>query len=459
MSKKNYDELADKLLVLVGEKENINNLTHCVTRLRFNLKDRGVVELNDINKIEGVLGSQWSGDQLQVIIGQNVNDAYSVTCRKAGLEEEKPIDENLDANKCKFSIYSVITAIAECITPLVSAILAAGMLKVLVMLLTNLGILSVESSTYTILSLVADAIFYFLPIFVGATAAKKFGCSLGLGMAIGAILLSPTFISLVSSGNPITVFGLPVSAVNYSNTIFPTIICVFGMSYIVKFLSKHCPNSIRSVLVPVITLLLMIPLALCFLAPLGNIIGTLFSTAVMWINGVFGPIAVAIMGALMPLLILTGMHSCLTPYFITAMMTVGKDALCIANFISNFSQGGAALAISLKTKNTNMKSIAVSGAVSAIVGGVTEPVLYTIIVKYKTAMLASVVSGAAAGLFAGLTQVYCYAFPGSTGLFGMPIFIGPVGTNLIFAIISIIIGFIISFAMTYILYKDDSEVA
>lgn len=451
-----FEELANSVLGLIGGKDNIIFFTHCVTRLRFNLKDKGMVKIEEIEKIKGVIGVQWQGEQLQIIIGQAVGDAYNLICSKAGLKQEDAIDENLDKNvKKKISAGLFIDSIAGCLTPLIPLLIGGGLVKVVVLLLTQVGILTADMPTYTTLTFVGDAAFYFLPVFVGATAAKKFGANMGLGMLLGAILIHPTFVAMVTAGSAGSIYGIPISARSYSSTIFPVIISVYVMSKIEKFVAKHSPDAIRSITEPLITILIMVPLTLCILAPIGAVVGDSLGTAISWLYSTCGFVAVMLLAAVYPFIIMTGMHVGLTPILLNSFATVGYDPIiCVANFISNFNQGAASAAVAIKSKNTILKSTASSCAITAIVGGVTEPAMFGITIKYKTPLYGCMLGGLAGGLFAGLTHVYLYAFPGSGGLFGLPAFIGPTASNIIFFIIAIAIGMITTFVATLFLYKE-----
>ncbi len=235
--KEKYEELATKVLQLIGGKDNISNFGHCMTRLRFSLKDNSIVDLNEIKKIYGVIGAQWSNEQLQVIIGQSVGDAYKLICAKAGFAAEKAIDENLD-NKKKFSFGAIVDGISGSLMPLLPALIGAGMLKVIIILGGLFGLLTTKMPTYVVLTFAADAGFYFLPVFLGATAANKFKTNMGLGMLLGAILIHPTMVANVTGKVGMSIFGIPIYGVSYANTIFPVIMAVFVMAYVEKFFQK-----------------------------------------------------------------------------------------------------------------------------------------------------------------------------------------------------------------------------
>lgn len=458
MAKNRYDDLTDNVMELVGGKENIEFFTHCVTRLRFNMKDKSAVNVPEIKKIPGVIGCQWSGDQLQIIIGQSVGDAYDLICKKCGFEKEESIVENLDAEKKKFSfsLNGILSAISGCLVPLIPVLVAGGLLKVLVLIGTQLGILTAKMPTYTVLTFVGDAAFYFLPVFVGATTAKKFGGNQGLGMLVGAMLIHPTFIAQVAENSGGSIFGIPIYAATYATTIFPSIISVWVMCYIERFIAKHSPETIRSVIVPLVTMLFMIPLTLCALAPIGGIVGNYLIAAIVWIHDKVGFLAVALLATFMSYFIATGMHMAMTPYVMSSFASLGYEPFMgAANLVSNINQGVVCLVVALKTKEPNLKSTALSCAISAVVGGIVEPALFGITLRYKKAMYAAMIGSFAGGLYAGLMNVHVFAFA-TGGMFGLPAYIGPTSANLINMCLALVIGAVVTFIAGFILYKEEN---
>lgn len=456
--KERYEELANTVPGLIGGVENITFFTHCVTRLRFNVKDKSLVKLDEIEKINGVVGCQWSGEQLQIIIGQAVGDAYKLICEKTGLASQNSIDENLDNNKVKkkFSLNAVFDSISGCITPLIPVLIGAGFIKIIVLLCEQFGILAAGDPTHTVLTFVGDAGFYFLPVMVGATAAKKFGANLGLGMLMGAILIHPTLISSVAEGVSLNVYGIPVYAASYTSTIFPIILIVWVMAPIEKFFAKISPDSLRSITEPLFTLIVMIPLALCVLGPIGAFLGTYLSEAIIWLYNTTGFFGVAVLSAVFPWLVMTGMHSALTPYALNSFATVGYEPIVLtANIISNINQGAASLAVALKTKEKNLKSTAASCGITAVVGGVTEPAMFGINLKLKQPMYAAMIGSFAGAAVAGFGKAYAMVLTGSGGLFAIPAYISDNISNVIWIVAGMAIGFIVTFVITLFLYKEE----
>lgn len=457
MAKKDkFKELADSIVELVGGKNNVTIFTHCVTRLRFNVKDKSIVKLEEIEKINGVVGCQWSGNQLQIIIGQAVGDAYNQICKTTGLGVQDTIEDDIEGEKKKkFGISTIFDAISGCITPLVQLLIGAGFIKIIVLLGEVTGLLPSGSPTHTVLTFVGDAGFYFLPIFVGATAAKKFGANIGLGMLVGAIFIHPTFIQAIADGVSLNVYGIPVYQTSYTSTIFPVLLTVAVMAPIEKFIAKHSPDTLRSILEPLLTLLIILPLALCALGPIGAFLGTYLSSAIIWLYETTGFFGVAVLSALIPLLVMTGMHTGFTPYIVNSFSTLGYEPILFtATIVSNINQGIASAAVAFKTRDKSLKSTAGTCALTAVVGGVTEPAMYGVNLRLKTPLYGAMIGNFVGAAVAGFGHAYAYAMAGSVGLFAFPIYITDNISNLLWIVAGVIVGVIVTFVSVFVLYKE-----
>ncbi|WOO37226.1 PTS transporter subunit EIIC [Anaerocolumna sp. AGMB13020] len=453
--KERFEELSIRVLELIGGKENISHFGHCMTRLRFSLKDTSIVDLKEIQKVNGVIGAQWSNDQLQIIIGQAVGDAYKLICSKADIAAEKAVDENLDKAR-KFSFGAILDGISGSLMPLIPALIGAGMLKVIIILGELIGFLTPEMPTHAVLAFAADAGFYFLPVFLGATAANKFKTNMGLGMLLGAILIHPSMIANVTNGVGMSIFGIPVYAASYASTIFPVIMAVFVMAYVEKFFRKISPDSVKAIVVPLGTILVMLPLTLCLIGPAGAFIGTYLASGIMWLYHTTGFFGVALLAAIYPLLVITGMHGALVPYMFQSFASFAYEPIvCVAGVLSNINQGAASAAVALKCKGKKTKSTAASSAITAVIGGVTEPAMFGINLRLKKPLYAAMIGNFFGAAFAGLMKVYAYAFAGSAGIFGVAGFIGPTEMNVIYMGISVLIGFVVTFITTLFIYKGE----
>lgn len=457
MATSKYEELAKAIPELVGGLDNVSFFTHCITRLRFDVKDKEKIDLSRVKKAPLAKGAQWSGNQLQIIIGGGVEEAYDCISRATGLGSQNGSGQ--ETKEKKFRPAAIMEFIAACITPVVTLLIGTGMIKVVMMLASMLGLLPAGSSTYQVLSFVSDSAFYFLPVFIGYGAAAKLGMSPTLGAFLGAMLLHPSFIAMVGAGESISVFGLPIRAVTYGSSMFPAILVVWISSYVERFLRKHTPEVLRSILVPFVTILVMTPVALCVLAPLGDILGVYFSNAIIWIYETFGFIGVALFTALHPLLVMTGMHHGMGPYLVASLSDPGFEALASpATLIDNINLGVASLAVAVKTKNRQLKGNALSASIPAAIGGVTEPALFGVVLQHRKALWSVMAGGFVGGAIAGLAKCVSYAFAGSYGVFGLFTFVGGNGmSNLYWMILAVAAGAAVTFICTMLTFTDNGE--
>lgn len=462
---KNYDFLVEQILKNVGGSENIANVMHCYTRLRVNYKDESLVNPKNIEEISGVLGIQKSGQQIQIVIGNEVKEVYEAFIKVSGLQREDAVDERIESDfigkklSVKGVFNSIIDGVVGCVVPLIPMLIASGLIKAFVLILQQFGWVAADSPTVVVLSFVADAAFYFLPVIIGTFAAKKFGANVALGGMLGAALIHPSFIEAVGAGIPLNVFGFPVYATGYSSTVIPIILSVLVMSYIEKYLNKVTPKSIRTVVVPFVTILIMTPLMFGALAPLGAMLSQGFANLLNWLYGTFGFITVAVFTALIPWLVMLGMHLGTIPIAFQSLASTGIDKLILpAFFLANFTQGAACLAVGVKTKSAETKSLAFSSAFSNIVPGISEPGMYGITLRYKTPMWGAMIGAAAGGLYFGLTNVGILTFM-PPNLFALAGFVGTgaASNNLMNAVIGVVIGMVIAFAATMILYKPEQK--
>lgn len=461
-SKKNYAELSRQILAEIGGKDNIVTCAHCITRLRLNLKDKDLVNLDHIKSLP-VVGAQFTGEQLQVIIGNEINEVYEAFIEASGQEREAPIDENLNTIKKNLTVKSffssIIGGIVDCIVPILPILISSGVIKAIVLILQQFNIVGADSPTCAMLGLVADSAFYFMPAIVGGFAAKKFGANTALGAMLGASLIHPSFVSMVGEGVAISVFGIPVYPAGYSSSLVPIILSVWVMSYVERFVAKHSPKSLRIIIEPVITILIMVPLTFCLLAPLGAMLSTGLASALVWFYAHLGFIAVAVLAALDPWIIMCGMHVGTVPIAISSIATIGMDALLMpCFFIANFGQGAACLAVGIKTKKSDLKSFAYTSAFSNIVPGISEPGMYGITLRYKTPMWGAMIGSAAGGLYFGLRGVGALTFlPPNMFAFAAYAGSGEYASNLTNAVIGVVITLIVSFIATMILYKEEKQ--
>lgn len=350
-----FEELAEQVMPLLGGRDNITWFSHCVTRLRFTVKDHGLVDKDGIDALKGAIGSQWAGDQYQIIVGPDVEEAYSAILARGEISGDMAPAAGDAAKPRKRTVGSVasaiIDAISGCITPILPMLVGTGMLRVVLVLLVQLGLITSDNPTYVTLAFAADAGLYFLPIAIGVTGSRKFGVKLGIGIMLGGILLDPTFVQLVKDGTPGSVFGIPITSFSYGSTVFPMVMTMFVAGYVERFFAKISPKPVKSILEPTLTLLVMIPLELCLIGPLRALLGTYLMAGIMWVYDTIGFVGVAIVCCLYPILVMTGMHTTLLPFLTQSFATLGYDPFVgAAQLVSNMTQGVAALAVAIKTK-------------------------------------------------------------------------------------------------------------
>ena len=457
MAKKgNYDELAKKIIQLVGGESNIANVTHCITRLRFNLKDESKADTETIRSTPGVVGVTSANGQYQVIIGAEVTQVYEkLTAQLHNLEGASAAP----AQKEGSVVSRLIDTITGIFTPILPPLTAAGMLKAVLAILVAFKLVDSASSTYQVINFMADATFYFLPILLANSAAKKLGCNPYLAMMLGGIIIHPNFVSMVTAsketGEAITVFGLPIYNATYSSSVIPILLGVLLMSKVEPLANKFAPKAVRFFTAPLITMLVVGIATLCVLGPIGYVISNILASAINGLSAIAPWLAPTIIGALLPFLVMTGTHHALTPIGINNRMTIGFDTIIYpGQLASNIAQGAAALAVSFKTKNTELKELTSSTGITAVCG-ITEPVLYGVTMKIRTNMIAAMAGGGVGGFFMGLMNTKNYS-GGSPGLLTLPSYIGldaPM-SNFYYACAGAAIAFVVGFVVSFILYKD-----
>lgn len=454
----NYENLAKQILKNVGGQENVSNLTHCATRLRFNLKDVSKANTEEIKQTKGVMGVVDKGGQYQVIIGNDVNHVYKEIMKIANIEgnsESKEVDDRKPMAK-------VIDTITGIFTPILPAITAAGMMKAVLALLTAFKLISTDSQSYQIFNFMADAAFYFLPIFLASSAAKKFKCNPYLAMMLGGILLHPTFVTMVNTaketGETLSIFGLPITLASYSSSVLPIILGVWFMSYVEPIADKISPKAIKFFTKPLITAVVSGIVILVVIGPIGYIVSDKVGLGIKTLESYASWLVPTLLGGLTPLLVMTGTHYGLIPIGINNRMTMGYDTIIYPGMLaSNVSQGGAALAVAIKSKDKEIKQLASSAGITAVCG-ITEPALYGVNLRFKTPLYASMIGGAAGGLFLGLFRVSNYS-GGSPGFLTLPSYIGGESMmNFVYACIGAVISVVVAFVAGLILYKDKVEV-
>ncbi|UYO31944.1 PTS beta-glucoside transporter subunit IIABC [Bacillus halotolerans] len=443
-----YDKLSKDILQLVGGEENVQRVIHCMTRLRFNLHDNAKADRSQLEQLPGVMGTNISGEQFQIIIGNDVPKVYQAIVRHSNLSDEKSAGSSSQKKNVLSAVFDVISGV---FTPILPAIAGAGMIKGLVALAVTFGWMAEKSQVHVILSAVGDGAFYFLPLLLAMSAARKFGSNPYVAAAIAAAILHPDLTALLSSGKSISFIGLPVTAATYSSTVIPILLAIWIASYVEKWIDRITHSSLKLIVVPTLTLLIVVPLTLITVGPLGAILGEYLSVGVNYLFDHAGLVAMILLAGTFSLIIMTGMHYALVPIMINNIAQNGHDYLLPAMFLANMGQAGASFAVFLRSRNKKFKSLALTTSVTALMG-ITEPAMYGVNMRLKKPFAAALLGGAAGGAFYGVTGVASYIVGGNAGLPSFPVFIGP---TFIYAIIGLVIAFVAGTAAAYLIGFED----
>ncbi|MFB8375019.1 beta-glucoside-specific PTS transporter subunit IIABC [Paenibacillus taichungensis] len=444
-------QLSKDILKLVGGEENIDQVTHCMTRLRFNLNDNKKADKATLKNTPGVMGVMENGGQFQVIIGNDVPVVYNALVGNMSKSPDAKPAASTQSGKKKNPLSAVFDFISGVFTPILPAITGAGMLKGIVALLLTFGWIDATSSTYIILSAIGDGAFYFLPIILGISTARKLGSNMYIGAAIGASVMHPTITALLAPGENVSFIGLPVVAATYASSVIPILIAIWLASYVEKAIDKVTHASLKLIVVPTVTLLIIVPVMMIAVGPLGVIIGNGLTDGINWLFNNAGLFAGLLVGGAFSLLIITGMHYALVPIMIGSIATLGYDYLIPLMMMANFAQAGSALGVSLKSKNKQIKSLSASTGVTALMG-ITEPAMYGVNMRFKKPFVAALIGAAISGAFVSFFQTKAYVIGGLAGLSGIPMIIGP---TFVYALIGIIVAVVVSAVLTYIIGFED----
>lgn len=455
-----YKETAKNIIENIGGEDNVSYLYHCATRLRFNLKDSSKANTDAVKKIPGVMGAVEKGGQYQVIVGSDVgsvfreiNNQYDLNTEGGSGNDSQGTDEE------KSFLNTLIDTLTGIFTPILPAITASGMMKAVLSLLVVFKLVDNQSMNYQIINFMADSAFYFLPFLLAVSAANKFKTNQYLALMIAGIYQHPNFVAMVQqaneSGGSINLFGLPIGTVGYSSTVIPIILSILLLSYVEPIADRVSHKSVKFFTKPLISITVVGILSLVIIGPIGHYISDLISNAIVSIENIAPWLVPTIIGAIFPLLVSTGTHYGIIPIGINNRLTNGYDTFVYpANLASNISQGVAAMAVGLKTKNTEVKSLAFSSGLTAVLG-ITEPVLFGINLRFKTPLYAAMVGGGVGGLFMGIFGVRNFS-GGSPGLLTLPSYIGEdTLRHFYLAIAGAAIAAAVTFIVTMIIYKDE----
>ncbi|WP_373192105.1 beta-glucoside-specific PTS transporter subunit IIABC [Enterococcus sp. RIT-PI-f] len=445
----NVKETATAIVELIGGKENIAHLEHCSTRLRFTLKDNSLVQKDALEKVDGVIGVRQNV-QCQVIIGNDVVEVYDEVMNVLG--HELTADGGSEGKQKQSWGAVLLDFIISIFQPLIPAVAGGGVLKSLLLLASVTGLMDNTSQTYQILNLIGGAPLYFLPILVAITTANKLKVNQLVAVsAVGALIL-PELTTLLTDGAAFMGFGLQNIA--YASQVFPAILTVLFYAQIEKLFTRISPKPIRIFFVPMMSLVITVPVALLILGPLGFEVGTIFSAAIIWLYAHLGWVATGILAAVLPLMVVTGMHKAMIPYAVSSMSEMGAELLYLpASLAHNIAEAGACFAVSVRTKDQKLRSTAVSAGISALFG-ITEPALYGVTILHKRVLYGVMASSLVGGAVAGLFAIKAFALVGP-GLASITMFVDEANPmNLVWAVVTLGVSFAVSFVLVLFLFKD-----
>lgn len=441
----NNTELSAKILALIGGRENVSGVTHCITRLRVVVKDTSVIKREQITKLSGVMGDNLVGTQYQIILGPKVADVFKEFQPLVG------VTAAAEGPKEKTKISSVIIdTLTGVFVPIIPAMIGAGLIKGILLFLMFANLVDTSTDAYRLLSVFSDAIYYFLPILLACSTAEYFKCNKYIAMAIAGILVHPDLIALLAGENVVKFLGITVTKASYSSTVIPIILSILFMVYVERFLAKYIPKILRTIAVPLLTILITAPVTLWVLGPIGSIISNVIASNFLSFYMSFGPIAGTLFSGLFPALVLLGIHNGFTPVMIQSISTYGVEYLMGLNVASNSAQAGATFAVFCRTRNPEFKQVAGSCAFSAFLG-ITEPALYGVTAKLKRPLFAVMAGGAVGGAIAGFFHVTATGM-GTGPIIGIPLFFTD---TFIYFVISCVISAVVAFALTFVLGFED----
>lgn len=460
MAGRDWEKLAAEILDAVGGPENVAGMTNCATRLRLNLKDESIVDDDKVKAIDGVINVAHGAGQYQILIGIEVPKLYEkfeVLVKGSGKAELKKgaATEDQDLMTRVFSTISGIFA------PLLAPLAGSGILRGLIILFTQLGVLVPGTSTYVILYAAASAVFYLLPVLLMVSTSKRFGANPYIGALIGGALIYPDFVALMGTqGNGVMAdfFGIPVVLMGYQSTVVPAILAGLAYSWLYKKLDEHVNENLKLVVPPLVSLVVMVPLTVIVIGPLAVYGGELVANVVNWAINASGIVAGIIVGGGWSVLVSFGIHWAVNPIMINNIAEVGYDYICPLTFACNFAVIGVALGVFLKARNQEIKSFAMTGVVTIVLSAIIEPTLFGLLVNNKKLFGAQIIAGALGGAYLGLMRVCTSAFVfGSVTTF--PAFVNGDVMNFVNAMIGLAISTVAGAVLGYMFCGKDEVLA
>ena len=446
-----YKKTAELLVKELGGDENISNISHCATRLRFILKDESNIDNDKVSKIPGVITTVQAGGQYQVVIGNHVKDAYNFVMELVSVDDnQEPLPQK------KVGVFSrIIDVISSIFAPFLYTLAACGILQGILGIFVAMNSGITDSGTYKILNFISWTAFTYLPVLIAITGSKKFGLNTFVGVVIACALVCPDYIAMVNSGEPIKFLGINVQLLSYTSSVIPIILAVWIASYVYKFFDKYLPLVIRNLFAPMFTIAIMVPLTLLAFGPIGNTIGNAIGGTYNFLYGLSPIVAGIIVGGLWEVLVIFGVHWGITPVTVGNYANLGYDTFTGLQASAVFSQAGAALGVFLKSKDKDLKGVSLSAAITGLFG-ITEPAIYGVNLRFKKPMVLGCISGAVGGAIAGGFNAVSWGY-NMPGIATLPnYFKAGHTTQFVGLVISILVSFFLATILTYLFgFKDE----
>ena len=449
-----YHKTATELLKELGGNDNITNVTHCATRLRFILKDESIVNKDKVAKIPGVITTVQAGGQFQVVIGNHVKDAYEHMIKMVTIDEEAAKGTG---NKKVGIVSRIIDVISAIFAPFLYTLAACGILQGILGVLVALNAIDTAGGTYQILNFISWTAFTFLPVLIAVTASKKFGVNTFIALVIACALVCPDYIAMVNAAKPVYFLGMKVQLLSYTSSVIPIILSIWIASYVQKFFDKYLPIVIRNLFTPMFTIAIMVPLTLLAFGPIGNTIGGAIGGIYNTLYNLSPIVAGLVVGGLWEVLVIFGVHWGITPVTVGNYANLGYDTFTGLQASAVFSQAGATFGVFLKTKNKDMKGVSASAAITGLFG-ITEPAIYGVNLRLKKPMICGCIAGAVGGAIGGAFHAVSWSY-NMPGIATLPAYF-KVGhlTPFIGLVISIVVAFVLGAVLTYIVgFEDEAD--
>ncbi|MCI8629719.1 MAG: PTS transporter subunit EIIC [Firmicutes bacterium] len=455
-----YENIAKQILQHIGGKENVATVIHCMTRLRFTLKNEAIANDEAVKNTKGVVGVMKKAGQYQIIIGNDVGNVYDELCKLGDFSNSIPIPKKQEVLKNKNNITQLMEIISSIMAPVIPAIMGTAMIRILTNLLHMLDILDVNGTTYYILNIIGDSAFFFFPVLIAISAAKRFCVNVYYAVTVALILMHPNFMDMMDKGENLYFMKyIPLPSISYAYSIIPIIFAIWILKYVERLAEKIIPTILKNLLQSLFVLLVEVLIVLFVLAPFGSLLEHILYDIIDLIHNQLGFIAVGMIAGIYPFIVMAGIHHALTPVKLGMIASAGfENFICIGELCSNIAQGAASAAVAVKSKNKILKKNATTAAISALFTGITEPALYGVTLRLKRPIIGACIGAAIGGLFGAFFQLKCFAIAIPAILSIVQYVDTTYPISFLIAILTILVTIVATFFITLLIgFKDISE--